>query len=186
MSNVFFTSDVHFGHENIIKLSKRPFANADEMNEALIKNWNEVVTPTDTVWSLGDFAFLKISHITEILGRLNGNVHMVLGNHDHEILKNRRELLTSGLVKEIVPYKEVRVDGKFICLFHYAQRTWNKSNHGSWHLFGHTHGNLPPHGRSVDVGLDADFILGYKPYRPYSFEEVGNFLKNREVVYDYK
>ncbi len=57
MNKVFFIGDTHFGHANIIKYCKRPFSSAQEMNEMLIKYWNETVEPSDTVYHVGDFAF---------------------------------------------------------------------------------------------------------------------------------
>lgn len=182
MSNMFFTSDVHFGHANIIKFCNRPFASVEEMNEGLIERWNEVVKPGDTVWSLGDFAFLPFPKTIEIIKRLNGNLHMVLGNHCQKIAQNRKELLESGLVKEIRDYKELSLNKQRICMFHYAQRAWNGSHYGAWQLFGHTHGDMEPYGKSVDVGVDSPFILGYAPYRPFAFEEVSQFMTNQPVI----
>ncbi len=185
MSNLFFTSDTHFGHANIIKFCNRPFVSVDEMNEGLIARWNEVVKPEDTVWSLGDFAFMQFDQTKEIIKRLNGNLHMVLGNHDQKIAQNRKELLESGLVKEIRDYKELSWDKQKMCLFHYAQRAWNGSHYGSWQLFGHTHGTMEPYGKSVDVGLDSPYVTGTPEYRPFSFEEVSQFMRNREVIKDF-
>lgn len=185
MSNLFFTSDLHFGHKNIIKFCNRPFSSVEEMNDGLVARWNDVVKPNDTVWVLGDFAFTNIDHIKEILERLNGNIHMVLGNHDHEIIKYRNQLLNSGLVKEICDYKELRMYGQKICLFHFAQRTWNAAHHGAWHLFGHTHGTMEPYGRSVDVGVDSSYILGAPVYRPYAYEEIAAFMDGRPIIKDF-
>lgn len=76
----FFISDTHFGHKNIIEYCKRPFKSVEEMNDALIKNWNKVVSPEDTVFLLGDFVFRgKISLLKSIL---NGNIVWIKGNHD--------------------------------------------------------------------------------------------------------
>lgn len=185
MSKLHFTSDLHFGHANIIKYSSRPFDSVDDMNEALIENWNQQVSPNDTVWSLGDFAFAKYETIVEILRRLNGNIHMVLGNHDRQIIHNRRDLLNKGLVKEICDAKEITWEKQKISMFHYAGRTWNGSHYGSWMLYGHTHGTMGPLGRSVDVGVDSPFIFGEAVYRPYSFEELKTFMQNREIHDDF-
>ena len=80
MRNNYIISDPHFSHENIIKYSTRPFKNADEMNEALINNWNSVVTSSDTVYVLGDVAFKK--NKLSILNLLNGRKILIPGNHD--------------------------------------------------------------------------------------------------------
>ena len=80
--NQWFTSDTHFGHENIIKFSGRPFANVKEMNEALLDYWNQTVKPEDTVYHLGDVAMGHFDDSWEYVKKLNGNIILVLGNHD--------------------------------------------------------------------------------------------------------
>jgi calcineurin-like phosphoesterase family protein len=177
MSNTFFVSDTHWGHANIIKYSQRPFANVDEMNEGLIANWNAVVKENDTVWHLGDFAFMPIKPFKEVLRRLNGHIHVVLGNHDSVIENHRDDLFYGGKLDSIQNYAEVKVDGRFIVLFHYGQRVWNRSHHGSIHLYGHSHGSLPPYGLSVDIGVDCKEITS--EYRPIHFDEVASYMNNR-------
>lgn len=185
MSNLFFSSDLHFGHANSIKYCNRPFSDVQEMNEGLIAGWNRVVGKNDTVWTLGDFAFMQLDPIMDVLSRLNGNHHMVLGNHCQKIAANRKLLLEKGLVKEIRDYKELSFDKQKIVLFHYPQRAWNGSHYGSWQLHGHVHGTMEPYGRSVDVGVDAAWVTGKAEYRPLSFEELREYMKSREVVADF-
>lgn len=181
-NKTYFTSDLHFGHANILKYTNRPYANVEEMNESLILNWNDAVPKDGVVFSLGDFAFCGIDAIVSILEQLHGTIYMIGGNHDRQIWKNANKLLSSGLVEEITPYKEVNVGGQMICLFHYGCRVWNRSHHGSWMLFGHSHGSLPAYGKSVDVGVDAADILGEPALRPYSFNEVKRFMDSREIA----
>jgi calcineurin-like phosphoesterase family protein len=175
---IHFVSDTHWGHKNIIKYSNRPFNSVEEMNEKLILNWNEVVQPNDIVYHLGDFAFLPYDDLKKTARRLNGEKHLILGNHDKEIIKNRSDLLSSGTFRTIQNYVELKNEGEFFVLFHYGQRVWNKSHHGSIHLYGHSHGSLPPHGRSVDVGVDCKEVS--PDYRPVSFTEVMAYMKNRQ------
>ena len=78
----FFTSDTHFGHKNVIQYCNRPFSTIEEMDETLIENWNKVVMPTDTVIHLGDFALGGKDAIPNYLGRLNGHILLMKGNHD--------------------------------------------------------------------------------------------------------
>ena len=79
---VFFISDTHFGHGNVIKYSKRPFSCADEMDEAMIAAWNAVVKPGDRIYHLGDFSFHRPEKGQKILSRLSGQKFLLAGNHD--------------------------------------------------------------------------------------------------------
>src|SRR4051812_42588376 len=88
MENHWFTSDTHYHHKNIIKYSNRPFANVQEMNEAIINNFNSVVKPGDLVYHLGDFGFCTIDQADQILSRLNGRKYFIWGNHDKILEKN--------------------------------------------------------------------------------------------------
>ncbi len=94
----FFISDTHFCHQNIIRFCDRPFADVEEMNEALIDNWNSVVSGDDTVYHLGDVALGKWVEWDSILTRLNGYKVLVVGNHERifakESEKNRRRFAT--------------------------------------------------------------------------------------------
>lgn len=85
---IFVTSDTHFNHENIIKYCNRPFKDSKEMNEIIIKNWNEVVSNNDIVYHLGDFGFGTFSELQDIFNRLNGIKYLVMGNHDYKVGKN--------------------------------------------------------------------------------------------------
>lgn len=78
---IWFTSDMHFGHRNIMKFCNRPFNSVEEMDEALINNWNAVVEESDIVFNLGDFAYASNSRWKEILERLKGTHYLILGNH---------------------------------------------------------------------------------------------------------
>jgi len=178
--NTFFTSDQHFGHKNICRFADRPFKSVEEMNEALIEEHNAVVKPSDVVWFLGDFAFMPPDATKRILRRLNGQKNLVLGNHDKNLDRRGRDFIGSGMLNAIYHYREINVEKQSIILFHYGMRVWNKHHHGSWLLYGHSHGSLPPHGKSVDVGVDSKEITD--EYRPVSFEEVKRFMSKRDNV----
>ena len=89
---VFIISDTHFGHEAIIKYCNRPFKNAKEMDEEMIKNWNETVSNKDVVLHLGDFGLGNKQYITSIVQRLNGKKILIMGNHDNWSEKTYREM----------------------------------------------------------------------------------------------
>lgn len=79
---IWFTSDLHFGHRNIIKFCNRPWETVEEMDKALIENWNSVVGKNDIVFDLGDFAFAPNWRWKEIISQLNGKHYLILGNHE--------------------------------------------------------------------------------------------------------
>lgn len=179
----FYTSDLHISHKNIIKYSNRPFSSVEHMNQHIADSFS-VVKDGDTVWHLGDFAFCRIDGIYEFLNKINSsrfNLRMVTGNHDQELLKHRKELLDSNLIKEIVSYKEITAYNQKIILFHYSARVWNRSHHGSWMLWGHSHNSLPPLGKSVDVGFDSQWVTGKKEYRLFSHDDIESFMKTRSI-----
>lgn len=165
---IYFTSDTHWGHANILKFASRPFASIEEHDEALIANWNEVVTaPGAHVFHLGDVIFK--GDLRHIVPRLNGQIHLILGNHDKRMKKPNRDLFTS-----VSDYKEIKVKTspagmeQRIVLFHFPIESWDKRHYGSWHLHGHCHGSLPSgdHQKRVDVGVDV------WNYRPVTFEQL--------------
>lgn len=178
MKEIYFTSDTHFGHENIIKYSKRPYKDVGEMNEIMIQNWNAQVKHEDEVWHLGDFAFMGLSDFKSLLLRLNGRIHVILGNHDKVITSNKKTLLDQGRIRSIQNYTELSESGHKFILLHYGMRVWNGSHKGTIHLYGHSHGSLPPHGKSVDVGVDCKEITS--EYRPIHIDEVITYMNKRQ------
>ena len=151
----FFTADTHFGHSNIIKYCGRPFDDKYDHDETLIQNWNSVVSKNDHVYHLGDFGFGPSWYLKKIAQRLNGKIHLLKGNHDKT--KTLKDLsFRFVFIKDVHFYKTTFRGSKIeIFLSHYAHRSWPKSFHGSWHLFGHSHSNLEPYYRSFDVGVDC-------------------------------
>lgn len=169
--NLFFTSDEHYGHRNIITYCNRPFADVVEMREALIANHNAVVPNSrDSVTiHLGDMFWNTVTYeeATATIHRLNGTHAYVLGNHDKLFGKG----LLGGCFADIVDVRMLRVNGRKIWLSHYAHRVWPEASKGSYHLFGHSHGALPPHGRSFDVGVDS------WGYTPLSFDYIDTLMQ---------
>ena len=170
---IWLTADHHFGHANIIKHCNRPFASVREMDQALIVHWNAVVGKNDTVWHLGDFAF-KGLHPREYLARLNGKINILHGNHDN--LQYLEQCRQWGMIEWHGPVREIKWEKKKFWLSHYAHRTWPASHHGAFHLYGHSHGNLPSVGRSMDVGVD-----NFNFY-PVSIDAVVKTLEPKEMA----
>lgn len=164
VTDVWFTADTHFGHANVIKYCDRPYKSVEEMDEALILNWNAKVKDKDVVFHIGDFAFMKEPET--IIKRLNGTIYLVPGNHDKRIVKQYNstfapviDLLTKFRVMPELLDVDIMVDDEKLrfVLCHYAMRVWNKSNYGAIQLFGHSHGTMidDPNSRSMDVGIDC-------------------------------
>lgn len=169
MRTPFFVADPHFDHERIMRYCKRPFKTIEEMNETLIQNWNAAVKRGNTVYILGDFAFKN--HMTHF-HRLNGKKILIRGNHDHmnqEILRNFTEvhdLLTR------------RFNRHFVTMCHYPMRSWDRSFHGSYHLFGHVHGRLSEHPSMLclDVGVDVP----QWGFTPISWDVLEEYFKKKK------
>jgi calcineurin-like phosphoesterase family protein len=149
---IYFTSDTHFGDPRVLRIDRRPFSNMEEHDEALIANWNARVGPGDEVWHLGDFGFPRRDRTGEILARLNGIKHLIIGNNDAESTWN-----ASGWTS-VQHYRELIVDEQLLVLCHYPFRTWNKMGRKSLNLHGHSHGRLKPVPRQCDVGVDAQSL----------------------------
>lgn len=145
---IWFTSDTHFGHKNIIKYSNRPYRDIDEMNRALIANWQEQVHWDDEVYHLGDFSFLPKDKAQNILDQLPGRKHLILGNHD----KGVNQLRGWEWIRQ---YHELHVGKQMIVMSHYAMRVFNKVHRGAIQLYGHSHGLLPGNDQQLDVGVDC-------------------------------
>jgi len=166
---VFFTADPHFGHKKIIEYLERPFADAEEMNEALIAHWNSIVVDPDSiVFLLGDFVLGDHSIIPGLLKRLNGHIHLIAGCHDEETITDHghlfasvSQILTIEFPLEVGEQKQGdNPSTQTITMCHYSMRVWPRSHYGSWHIFGHCHGRLKGWGKSFDVGVDAQ---GFQP-----------------------
>lgn len=133
--HIWFTSDTHFSHDNIIRFCNRPFKDVNHMNEVLIENWNSLVQPEDTVFHLGDFAWGGSDVWNKILQRLNGHIHLIVGNHDE---KNLRQ----GYMKyfDSISYqKHIYIERKSIYLNHYPFLAFGGAYRGegaTWQLFG--------------------------------------------------
>lgn len=180
---LYFTSDPHIQHRKILEYEepRRKIWGDDisSMNEGLIEKYNKVVKDSDTCWFLGDISLGDEYKGVELFRRMRGHKFLILGNHD----KGKDIKLWKTVFEGIFDYKEISYYHQKICLFHFGQRVWNKHHHGSWHLHGHSHGSLPPWGKSVDVGVDATWITGQKEFRPYSFDEIKEFMDKREPQY---
>ena len=135
-THTFFTSDTHFFHSKVIRYCNRPFQSVEQMNEVLIENWNSVVKKKDTVFHLGDFCFGSPAQWNDILDKLNGKIHLIIGNHDQKVcrkLENRFESISMQMY--------INIDGQIICFNHYPFLCYSGSGWKVWQLHGHIHIN---------------------------------------------
>lgn len=180
---IYFTSDNHFGHYNVIKYCSRPFKGLTDMHDTMIDNWNRRVKPADTVYHLGDlFLSNDLNFMDDILGALNGTIYLSPGNHDKWIhkytyLRNNQNLYIMHQLKEIkFTLGDIVIP---VTMCHYPMLRWNKAHYGAINLHGHSHGGLDSYNKEqpyirYDVGVDSN------NFTPITFEEICK--ANREKI----
>ena len=180
---VWFTSDHHFGHGNIIKYNERPYSNSSEMNEDLIEKWNDSVDIDDIVYHLGDFTLGNRELATYYFRHLNGFVHILSNFWHHDkrwIIEKRENYFTKNGFTLIIEHPivvleigDLGTDGYplAITLCHYPIGEWERKHYGAWHLHGHSHSNYHAEGKILDVGVDSAYLL-LGEYRPFSLSEI--------------
>ena len=194
---VWFTSDTHFSHANIMKFCNRPFDDVNQMNDVLIKNWNETVPPDGIVFHLGDFCYGGSAEWTNIISRLNGKIYLVLGNHD---IRNIRQGYMDKF-EAVMQQMTIRVNGQSIILNHNPFLCYGGSYRDVWQLFGHVHSG-PLSNTGLDIPrlrtlfpLQYDVGVDNNGYRPVSFAQVKEKIASqleearravccRELLYD--
>lgn len=177
MSKIFFISDTHFCHTNILKYENRPFNSVEEMNTSLVNKWNNKVSKTDEVYILGDFSFGNEEETLSILNKLNGQKYLILGNHDHVVKKSKSVRDKFAWVKDYYMLK-LKTHNLKIVMMHYPLAVWDCKHHGAIHLYGHIHSNIGNHSlekeelNSFNVGVDVN------NFEPISLDEILEKLKN--------
>ena len=178
---LFFTADTHFGYSTIIQYCSRPFRDVEEMNSELIRLWNETVPDDGIVFHLGDFGRGSANAIARIVSQLNGEVHLIAGNHDASRV-SPRALPGFASIRE---QRLIDVDGQKIYLNHFPFLCYGGAYSNVWQLFGHVHSRpisnsdldtprlhmLFP--SQYDVGVDNN------GYRPVSFAQVKAKIEER-------
>lgn len=178
---IFFTSDLHLGHANIIRHCSRPFAGAAEMDSAILAAINATAMACDTLWILGDFAFRGRDprhYRDQIACR---DVRLLVGNHDK---RSKCEAAGFSFVGNVA---EISVGTQRIWMSHYAHRSWPKSHRGSWHLYGHSHGTLSDDDRTrainaLDVGVDNFEQDGPPQWSPWSMDDIARVLPRKTDI----
>lgn len=175
--NTFFTADHHFGHGSILKHCSRPWATTAEMDEQLIANWNGMVTKKDTVIVDGDFAWKDHK---KYINALNGKKTLIIGNHD-KMDRASLEQFSNVIGSNKQPGTlEMVLDSKLIVIGHYRHLTWRASCHGSWHLYGHSHGRF----QEADDLLACDIGVDVWDYAPVPWEVLKAKLGSRQAAWE--
>lgn len=163
LDQIFVTADLHIGHGLLADI--RGFNCVREHDEELVRRWNEAVVEGSTAYLLGDVGFrCSPGYLSDVLGRMAGRMFLLRGNHDGPATKPA----CRGRFEQILDVLELkgrcshRLAGEQpikVWMSHYAHLVWPSSNHGSFHLYGHSHGKLPwsPQ-RSLDVGIDGSSL----------------------------
>ena len=170
----FFVSDLHFGHENIIKLCKRPFDSIEEMDAALIKNWNRKVKKNDVVYLIGDVVWDK-NKVAYYMEQLSGKKILIAGNHDSTWVKREE---CQKHFESVTSYIEVHLNGHPITMCHYPMLEWKSSREETrrklgYLIHGHIHNRIAEEYRqlflsfnALNAGVDVNF------FEPVTFEEL--------------
>jgi calcineurin-like phosphoesterase family protein len=169
MSKIFFTSDHHFDHFNIIKHCNRPFTDCTEMNKALIKNWNETVDHQDEVYILGDFFHGTPQQMNYFFHQLSGKKYLIRGNHDKAVKNDGSFGHFKHTLQWIRDLHVLHLPDNIIVMCHYPLAEWPHYYRDAIHLYGHIHTNPPAnkiHGKAINVCVDL------WDYKPVSLEQI--------------
>lgn len=180
----WYSSDFHLGHANIAgpKTSKwaggyRDFDSVEQMDRTIINTVNKYVKENDTLYFMGDFCFGG-HHKTPGYAKafICQNIHACIGNHDGNIERY------SPFFSSIRDTQRTS-EGKYnIFMSHYAHRVWYGSHKGFIHLYGHSHGSIEDHGKSMDVGIDVAYKM-FGEYRPFSMDEIIEIMDKKEIAF---
>lgn len=168
----WFTSDLHFGHANIIQYSGRPFGDVDHMNRSLIDRWNALVQPDDTVWVLGDVAMGRIADTLPLVGQLAGHKLLLAGNHDRcwdghgpKAVEWTERYKDAGFAEIYQGSIKLNIGGHDVLACHFPYRGDSQDedrypearpvDEGRWLVHGHVHEQWRQHDRMINVGCDA-------------------------------
>jgi calcineurin-like phosphoesterase family protein len=171
---LFFTSDHHFGHRNIIDYCKRPFPDLERMREYFVRIWNHEIGPDDWVWVLGDVALGRLDESLEVIAELNGRKLLMPGNHDRcfaghkKAARERQRYLDAGFEAVLDGPRTLTIAGQSVTVSHFPYRStgvldeatvryaeYRPVDDGGWLLHGHIHERWRIRGRQINVGVDA-------------------------------
>ena len=188
--HLFFTSDTHFDHKNIIKYCNRPWETVEEMNQGLIDNWNSVIGPDDTVFHLGDVSFGGNTNLINYVCELNGHIILIKGNHDRKLQQSICDKLFDYTCQQLT----LNIDGITVFLNHFPflcfSGTYNTDK--SIQLFGHIHSGPLSSGPDIDrfnkYGVYNQYDVGVdnNHYKPISWNEILKKIDYANITNSFK
>ena len=181
MSNIWVSSDLHLGHSKNFIYEPRGFESVQEHDETIIKNWNELVSPDDDVYLLGDLMLNDNEHGMKCLGRLNGRLHLIRGNHDSD--ERWKLYADSWNVVELCGWAtQLRISKQSIFLSHYPTITSNCDVEKPLkarvlNLCGHSHTKDPF--ADWDKGLIFHCEMDSNNCKPWNYEDIIKKVKEK-------
>jgi calcineurin-like phosphoesterase family protein len=184
---VWFTSDTHFRHKAMSAAGRgwRPFDTVEEHDEFLIEQWNATVGPKDQVWHLGDVGMGNELDVLKIVSQLNGEIHLIAGNHDpvwpghRDAHKHQQAWMC--VFRSVQAFARRRIDGHTVMLSHLPyvgdhrdeerHVQYRLRDHGEWLLCGHVHDAWAQRGRQINVGVDV------RRWKPVHIEDIAKIIR---------
>ena len=175
----FYIADWHYGHKNAIGFDNRPFTSVEQMNEELVRRWNEAVSDEDTVYILGDMFWCNLEVAASVMDMLNGKKVLIKGNHDrchHAHFAKKFDRITE--------YMEIKDGDANIVLCHYPIPCFKNHYYGWYHLYGHVHSsfewNMMEHDKMLMKELydkpcqmyNVGVMMDYMDYTPRTLDEI--------------
>ncbi len=181
--DIYFIADTHWGHRNIIDYCQRPFTRIEEMDEALIANWNKVVGKDDIIFHLGDFAMGGPTGWNRLLDRLNGRIYLIMGNHDYKTISKGVDRFEDVSMQMII-----NVKGQKIYLNHYPFLCYSGAYRNTWQLFGHVHtcnacSSTDSPRLKMLLPMQYDVGVDNNSFTPVSFAQVSTIIRRQIDIY---
>jgi len=196
MQQKFWTADLHFGHDAVLRYTKRGelFSDINEHDRFIVRTLNQQVMPSDELYILGDISFHNRWQTGDLIEQLTvRRKHLVLGNHDEALEEFYR---ASGLFISVSTRLKFTYYDRHVVMDHHPEVEWHRCQYGSWMLHGHTHGNFDyvTHGlqdyKIFDVGFDnspnyrIDGLLhpDHHGYKAFPFKWLNEYMQDKKVM----
>jgi calcineurin-like phosphoesterase family protein len=184
LNKLFFTSDTHFFHKQVLVHNNRPFKDLEDHDNGMIDNWNSVVPEDGNIFMAGDFAFTgDIGKIRDLIDRLNGKIWWIMGNHDFSNKLDRSIIaqMVDGRQMDTATVLLKEDNNQRLFISHYPHMAWPRD---CFHLFGHLHGGpnssatekIPFHPLRYEIGVDNN------SYKPISYQQVKDIINKQKEL----